>query len=50
MADPHVFGIRHHGPGSARSLLRALDALRPDVLLIEGPPDAAGVLGLAAPR
>ena len=21
---PHVFGIRHHGPGSARSLLKAL--------------------------
>jgi len=44
----HVFGIRHHGPGSARSLLRALDALAPDVVLIEGPPDAADVLALAA--
>lgn len=36
----HVFGIRHHGPGSARSLKRALEQLRPDVVLIEGPPDA----------
>src|SRR4051812_14262347 len=44
----HVFGIRHHGPGSARSLLQALDALSPDVVLIEGPPDAAEVLPLAA--
>jgi hypothetical protein len=44
----HVFGIRHHGPGSARSLIRALDELRPDVLLIEGPPDAADVLAFAA--
>jgi hypothetical protein len=44
----HLFGIRHHGPGSARSLLQALEALRPDALLIEGPPDAAGVLPLAA--
>ena len=35
-----VFGIRHHGPGSARSLLNALEAWQPDVLLIEGPPDA----------
>ena len=26
-----VFGIRHHGPGCARSLRRALDELRPDV-------------------
>jgi hypothetical protein len=43
-----VFGIRHHGPGSARSLLRALDELRPDAILLEGPPDAEPVLPLAA--
>ncbi len=36
----HIFGIRHHGPGSAKSLLGALEALRPDLVLIEGPPDA----------
>ena len=36
----HLFGIRHHGPGSARSLQQALDALAPDCVLIEGPPDA----------
>jgi hypothetical protein len=36
----HVLGIRHHGPGSARSLGAALAALAPDVVLIEGPPDA----------
>ena len=35
-----IFGIRHHGPGSARSLLDALDAWQPDAILIEGPPDA----------
>ncbi|MGE0432061.1 MAG: DUF5682 family protein [Planctomycetota bacterium] len=44
----HVFGIRHHGPGCARSLLAALRALQPDVVLIEGPPDAADVLQHAA--
>lgn len=44
----HIFGIRHHGPGSAGSLLEALTALEPDVLLVEGPPDAAGVLPLLA--
>jgi hypothetical protein len=33
----HVFGIRHHGPGSARSLLGALDTLQPDAVLVEGP-------------
>lgn len=42
----HIFGIRHHGPGSARSLLRALEQLQPDALLVEGPPDAADVLPL----
>ncbi|BDI31122.1 hypothetical protein CCAX7_31730 [Capsulimonas corticalis] len=45
---PHIFGIRHHGPGSARSVLRALTALVPDVILVEGPPDAASVLPLLA--
>src|SRR5262245_44375051 len=39
-----VFGIRHHGPGCARSLRRALDELRPDVVVIEGPPDAEDLL------
>jgi hypothetical protein len=40
----HYFGIRHHGPGCARSLLRAFDALAPDCVLVEGPPDAQPVL------
>ncbi len=42
----HIFGIRHHGPGSSRSLLRALEALEPDCVLIEGPPDAQQVVSL----
>jgi hypothetical protein len=45
-----VFGIRHHGPGSARSLLSALEAMRPDAVLVEGPPDAGDVLPLMARR
>ena len=50
MADSnvHIFGIRHHGPGGARSLLRALEALRPDCVLIEGPADAQEAITLAA--
>lgn len=44
----HVFGIRHHGPGCARALRAALQELAPDVLLVEGPSDAAGALPLAA--
>jgi hypothetical protein len=48
MSSLHFFGIRHHGPGSARSLVRALQAVRPDVVLIEGPPDANDLLPLAS--
>jgi hypothetical protein len=36
----HRFGIRHHGPGSARALRAALDRVRPQCVLVEGPPDA----------
>ena len=43
-----VFGIRHHGPGSARSLLSALKEMGPDAVLVEGPPDAGDVLSLVA--
>ncbi len=42
----HVFGIRHHGPGCARSLRAALEKLSPDIVLVEGPPDAHEVLPL----
>jgi hypothetical protein len=41
-----IFGIRHHGPGCARSLRAALEALAPDVVLVEGPPDAQDALPL----
>lgn len=44
----HVFGIRHHGSGSARSLRQALEQLQPDSILIEGPPDAEPLLPLVA--
>ncbi|MEV6932113.1 DUF5682 family protein [Dactylosporangium sp. NPDC051485] len=37
---PLLLGIRHHGPGSARAVRRALAAFQPDVVLIEGPPEA----------
>ncbi len=42
----HLFGIRHHGPGSARSVRRALERLQPEAILIEGPPDADHLLPL----
>lgn len=40
----HIFGIRHHGSGSARSLCKALEQLQPDAILIEAPPDAQALL------
>jgi len=44
----HVFGIRHHGPGSARSVERALERVAPDIVLIEGPPEADALISFAA--
>ncbi|MEL7523444.1 MAG: DUF5682 family protein, partial [Cyanobacteria bacterium J06553_1] len=43
-----IFGIRHHGPGSARSLVRSLQTLAPDIILVEGPPEATETLPLLA--
>ena len=46
--DISLFGIRHHGPGSARRLVEALDALKPAAVLIEGPADASDLLPMLA--
>ena len=43
-----ILGIRHHGPGSARSVAAALDAIQPQAVLVEGPPDADALIPLAA--
>ncbi|WP_232326672.1 DUF5682 family protein [Microbispora sp. ATCC PTA-5024] len=43
-----VLGVRHHGPGSARAVRAELERLRPDVVLIEGPPEADALVPLAA--
>jgi hypothetical protein len=44
----HLFGIRHHGPGCARSLARALQALQPDCILVEGPPEGDELIPFVA--
>jgi hypothetical protein len=44
----YLFGIRHHGPGSAASLVAALDALQPTAVLIEGPPEGDALIPYAA--
>ena len=48
MTDVHILGIRHHGPGSARSVAEALATLRPDLVLIEGPPELDQVVPLVS--
>jgi len=48
MPNPQILGIRHHGPGSARSLLAELERNPPDLILIEGPPDAETLLPAVA--
>ncbi|WP_407640646.1 DUF5682 family protein [Actinacidiphila alni] len=42
-----LLGVRHHGPGSARAVRAALEAYRPQAVLIEGPPEADALVGLA---
>ena len=44
MGTVHLLGIRHHGPGSARSVIAALDELQPDALLVEAPRDVESAL------
>ncbi|WP_260461552.1 DUF5682 family protein [Streptomyces sp. WAC04114] len=47
-SGPVLLGVRHHGPGSARAVRAALEEVRPRVVLIEGPPEADGLIPLAA--
>jgi len=39
-----LYGIRHHGPGCARSLLKALHAQQPGCVVIEGPAGSESLL------
>ncbi|MBK7408565.1 MAG: hypothetical protein IPJ40_11205 [Saprospirales bacterium] len=43
----HFLGIRHHGPGSAKSVRAALKVLQPDAILLESPFDAEELLAYA---
>jgi len=49
MSNPiHIFGIRHHGQGSAKRLHKALQTLEPDCILLEAPQDAEKILDYVA--
>ncbi len=45
----HILGIRHHGVGSARHLKQRLHEIRPDVVLVEGPPEFDAILHWVQP-
>lgn len=45
---PLLLGVRHHGPGSARAVLAALESARPGAVLVEGPPEGDALLPLAS--
>ena len=47
MSGVSVLGVRHHGPGSARAVRAELERLRPDIVLVEGPPEADSLVHLA---
>ncbi|MFB7616565.1 DUF5682 family protein [Kitasatospora sp. NPDC056181] len=49
-AEVTLLGVRHHGPGSARAVAAALERLEPDVVLVEGPPEADPIIGLAGEK
>ena len=40
----HILGIRHHGVGSAKKVLQRLEELKPDLILVEGPPEITPLL------
>src|SRR3982751_3100621 len=39
-----LYGTRHHGPGSARAVVQELERQPPEMLLVEGPPEADGLV------
>ena len=41
-----IYGVRHHGPGSARSVREALHAQPPDLVLVEGHPELDTIVDL----
>lgn len=43
-----VLGIRHHGPGSARNVKAFLERTKPDIILVEGPPEGDELLRWSA--
>ena len=45
MSEIQYLGIRHHGPGSARRMLRFLEKWQPDAIIIEAPAESIHLFG-----
>ena len=43
----HILGIRHHGTGSAKRVQQRLKELKPDLVLVEGPPEIDELITMA---
>ena len=43
----HILGIRHHGTGSAKRVQQRLKELKPDLVLVEGPPEINELITMA---
>jgi hypothetical protein len=50
MNSLNIFGIRHLSPGTSCHLVRYLDRIQPQCILIEGPADATAFIPLIADR
>ncbi|MFP5487716.1 MAG: DUF5682 family protein, partial [Acidimicrobiia bacterium] len=46
----HLLGVRHHGPGSARSVLSALEQLGPTIVLVEAPAESTAAFAWVGDR
>ncbi|MCQ2974872.1 MAG: DUF5682 family protein [Bacteroidales bacterium] len=48
MSEIQFFGIRHHGPGSSKNVIKALQKMQPDIILLEGPPEADNLIKMVS--
>ena len=46
----HVFPVRHHSPRTSAVLAAFLDEVNPDLVLVEGPEDANGIIDVLVDR
>ena len=50
LAQVHVFPVRHHSPRTSAVLAAFLDEVSPELVLVEGPEDATGIIDVLVDR